>query len=265
MKQILIYAGLFLVSCLLGLGLGYLAFHCKISTDTTNADYFKEPNFKPDTVHISNEGYDTIGYSNIKALTNTKLLPPKTVIEYHNYKPILGDTIFKGLISNNNGPLITNTINTQTTSTWSFDSIGMKYLGYTHLIYLRASEDTLLLTTQLYNNQPETKAYLVDFSKYKYEFLNNYMNTQQLKTTPPETIAKINNPLFQYNGTYIYLQNEFIGNNISNGLETSFNIWKLRLTGQAGYSIYNYQTRNSIINTTPSKPVVILKLGYKLF
>ncbi len=188
------------------------------------ADYIKKPNFKPDTVYLPG------AYTEVKVPYGIPV-KPKIVVRYID----TGKTI--------NTHDTTNIFNKEIT----------KYPD-TWINYAEIGKDTLRLDYFSIGKTPHTEYILTDYSKYKYQYLDNSIFAKELKTTNALGIPK-KESFMRYNGTYIYSGYEVTDKRISVGGTTGFNLGKIRLSGFIALPI----------NKGSQSPVYGGRIGYKIF
>lgn len=172
----------------------------------TEADYYKNPKFKPDTVH------DTID----RAIPYPTYVPPKIVyLPGKDYKVPIGDTVFKYITLNDNTiQLPDSTI----------------YKGYDRLIYGEIKKDTLRLDLQSGNNPPYSRVYLTDYSRNDYQIINNSIRTKE-KLTPSYDMQPKLESRIKYTGTYLNFSHEFTKPQNNIGTTMGLNIYNIRVVG----------------------------------
>lgn len=167
----------------------YLLLHLKGCKPSDVLEYWQNPNFKPDTVYID-KPYEVKGDSFAYAV------PPKVVIRY--------------LPLPDNG----NKVKCLTDSLLSvIDSMGreiqkINYKFLTHfpnspkLVYGYFKADSLKLDLLSTQGEVETKIYLTNYNKFKYEFKDNQMraDTLEVKTHPTKPPNKLSQSCYVSGG-----------------------------------------------------------------
>lgn len=221
-----------------GITIGVLVTHYFLTRpgpQTTQGDYIKDPKFKTDTVYLPGTYiHDSIPYAiHVK---------PKVVVEYQpttllpKAKPLSWLTI--GKANQYLNPILT----------VKSDSSGYR------IIYGELSKDTIRLDFQQDNQTPHTEYVISDYSKYKYQILNNSIFAKEIPTTNTQGNIK-KESIFRYDGTYLLSGYEMSEKHVSIEAQTGFNLGRLRVNGFVGVPL----------NQPKTNPGYGFKVGYKIF
>lgn len=211
MKAIII--GL-IVALLISIGFSVYFVKKHLNTATEEAAYWRQKSFKVDTV------FSTTAYKDILQPIYNEGVPPAQVINYPttvNNTRVVMDTA--GMVAVLDSVLKTRLTISPTYITQSPSSH--------KLLYGEFAKDTLKLDILDITGKIRRETYPVNYSAFRYQYLNNSMRATELSTRNTE---KSTQSKFKfYNGTYVNYRRDFLNKTDEASINIDFNISRFRL------------------------------------
>lgn len=210
------------------------------------AAYWRKEASKPDTVYSKDH------YTDIPRPYYPEYMRPDTVYYY----PILPkDQAAKSTVGFDTLGLLSVYDSLTRVRTPISKNYLTQYPSANKLIHGTFNSDKIRLDLLGIDGLIKTETYPVDFSSYKYQYINNSFRVEELSASEKKKNTQVKSKF--YNGTYAEYQRDFIHGGNDLRISSHIDLWKIRLGGFA------QQPLTPGINGT--KPQAGVTVGIKLF